>query len=193
VISLRLVKAFVAAAVDETGTHNLPAVLASSGLTTGDLEQVEAASAANLYARFQQALRSFYGRGARGMLLRFGRSMWDRLVGGAGLIEKAELEIIRRLPVPARRRRVLDLVAARLQEGGGSASLHTLDLDFLLVDHASPSAAGQKDNAPVCYVTLGFIQGALFWATGKEADVEEIMCKAAGAPACEFKVKLGGK
>ncbi len=191
-ISLRLVKAFITAAVDETGSHNLPAVLASSGLTPGDLERVEATSAADLYARFQQALRSFYGRGARGMLLRFGRGMWDRLVAGAGLKEKAELEIARRLPVPARRRRVLNLVAARLQEGGGSASLHTMDLDFLLVDHASPSATGQKNDAPICYVTLGFIQGALFWATGKEADVEETMCKAAGAPACEFKVRSGG-
>ena len=191
-ISLRLVKAFVASAVDETGTHNLPALLASSGLMPNDLERVEAALAADLYARFQQALRSFYGRGARGMLIRFGRSMWDRLIAEAGVIEKAELEIARRLPVPARRRRVLGLVAARLQEGGGSASLHTLDLDFLLVDHASPSAAGQKDDDPICYVTLGFIQGALFWATGKEADVEEIMCKAAGAPACEFKIKSGG-
>jgi predicted hydrocarbon binding protein len=36
------------------------------------------------------------------------------------------------------------------------------------------------------------IQGALIWATGREADVEEVACKATGAPACEFKIKLGG-
>ncbi len=191
-ISIRLAKTFIAAAVDETGIHNLPSVLAKSGLTPGDLERVDAGSAGDIYAHFQYALRLFYGRGARGMLLRIGRSMWDRLSEGIGLKEKAELEIVRRLPVPARRRRVLDLVAARLQEGGGSASVHTLDLDILLVDRIGAAVTGQEEGEPICYVTLGLIQGALFWATGKEADVDEISCKAAGAPACEFKVKLGG-
>jgi predicted hydrocarbon binding protein len=27
--------------------------------------------------------------------------------------------------------------------------------------------------------------------TGQETDMEEIACKAADAPACEFKIKLG--
>lgn len=191
-ISLRLVKSFITTAVDEIGISNLPRVLITSGLTPGDLERVDASSADDLYARFQHALRRFYGQGTCGMLLRIGRNMWEKLTGEAGLKEKAELEIVRRLPVPARRKRVLTIVAARLQEGGGSVSVHTQDLDFLLVDHGGALAAGQQDDAPVCYLTLGFIQGALFWATGKEADVEEISCKAAGAPACEFKVKPGG-
>ncbi|MBE3038634.1 MAG: hypothetical protein IMZ62_07470, partial [Chloroflexi bacterium] len=97
------------------------------------------------------------------------------------------------LPVPARRRRVLDLIAGRFRAGGGAATVHTLDLNFLLVDHSAAAACEQSSDEPICYVTLGIIQGALFWATGQEADVEEVTCKATGAQACEFKVKLGGK
>jgi predicted hydrocarbon binding protein len=192
VISVRLVRAFVAAVVDEIGAHNLPTVLEKTGLKPEDLEYLESTSAADVYARLQQALRLFYGRGARGMLLRIGRSTWNRLAAQASLREKAELEIVRRLPIPARRRRVLGLVAARLQEGGGNASIHNLDLDLLLVDHSGAATLGQNESETICYVTLGLIQEALLWATGQEADVDEIKCKAAGAPACEFRVRLGG-
>lgn len=192
-ISPRLVRAFIAAAVDQMGVHNLPAVLEKASLAPDELGNVESASAADLYARFQQALRLFYGRGARGMLLRIGRGAWDRLTAQASLRERAELEIARRLPVPARRRRMLDLVAARLQEGGGSASVHTLDTDLLLVDRAGAAATGQSESEPICQVTLGLIQEALYRATGQDVDVEEIACKAMGAPACEFKVRFGGR
>lgn len=191
-ISVRLVKAFAASAVAEVGESNLPAVLEKAGLVPADLKTVDSASAADLYARFQQALRLFYGRGARGILLRVGHAMWERLLKQASLKEKAELEIARRLPVPARRRRMLDLLAARLREGGGCARVHTLDLDLLLVDACSAAASGQQENAPICHVTVGLIQAALLWATGQEVDVEETACKATGAPDCKFKIKYGG-
>ena len=146
-----------------------------------------------LYASIQQALRLFYGHGARGILSRIGEGMWERMMAQANLLEKAQLEIVRRLPVPARRRRMLELVADTLKEAGGAASIHTLDLDLLLVDHSSAATLNQTSTEPICFVTLGLIQAALFWAAGQEADIEEIACKAAGAPACEFKIKLGGK
>ena len=115
------------------------------------------------------------------------------MLAQANLLEKAQLEIVRRLPVPARRRRMLELVAESLREAGGAASVHTLDLDLLLVDHSCAATLNQTSTEPICFVTLGLIQAALFWASGQEADMEEIACKAAGAPACEFKIKLGGK
>lgn len=53
----------------------------------------------------------------------------------ANLLEKAQLEIVRRLPVPARRRRMVELVADALREDDGVVSSHTFDMDWLLVDH----------------------------------------------------------
>ena len=198
VISRRNIQIFVEAAFQETGEKNLLPMLEKVGLLPSALEKdslscLDGKQAAELYALLQEALRLFYGRGARGILLRIGQRMWDRMMAQANFREKAGLEIARRLPVPARRRRVLNLVAEQLREGGGVTLVHTLDLDLLLADHCGAATVGQSSAEPICFVTLGLIQGALFWATGQEADVEEIACKATGAPACEFKVKLGGK
>jgi len=73
----------------------------------------------------------------------------------------------------------------------GSTSVHLLDIDLLLVDRGSAATQGQSHDEPICYVTLGLIQGALFWATGIEVNVTEMNCRAMGAPACEFKIKIG--
>jgi predicted hydrocarbon binding protein len=197
-LSNRFVVLFVSVAQAEVGEGELATVLTRVDLhppVIGKkaLNGLEGIRAAEFYATFQQGLRLFYGRGARGSLLRIGRSMWKGMVAQASLVEKAELEIVRRLPVPARRRRVLEVVAERLREGGGSASVHMLDIDLLLSDRSSAATCRQSSNRSICFVTLGMIQEALVWATGQEADVEEIACKAAGAPACEFKISYGGK
>jgi predicted hydrocarbon binding protein len=197
-ISSRMVNLFVESTLQQVGSDNLPGILAKVRLEMQDLEKGALARlggqpAARLYASVQQSLRLSYGRGARGLLMRIGRSMWDRMVLQASFREKAELEIARRLPVPARRRRVLVLLADRLREGGGAAMVHTMDLDLLLADRSGAATSGQTSGEAICFVTQGLVQGALFWSTGKEADVEEITCKAAGAPACEFKITFGGK
>ena len=197
-ISSRIVQLFVEAALQEVGAENMPRVLEMVSLLPSviekdSLDNLNGMQSAELYALLQQALRLFYGRGARGILSRIGYGIWERITTRANFLEKTELEVVRWLPVPARRRRVLDLIAERFRAGGGAASVHTLDLDLLLVDHSAAAAFGQSSDEPICYVTLGIIQGALFWATGQEADVEEVTCKATGAQACEFKVKLGGK
>ncbi|KAF0108373.1 MAG: 4-vinyl reductase 4VR [Anaerolineaceae bacterium] len=196
-ISSRLLKQFVHATFEEVGVDKLPQVLASAGLSPAVVEaesinRLDGRAAAELYARLQQALRQFYGRGARGTLLRIGRSIWGRMTAEASFLEKAELEIIRRLPVPARRRRTVDLVAGSLRAGSESTTVHLLDTDLLLVDRSAAAAAGQESAAPICFVTLGLLEAALYWATGQPADVEEIACRAMGAPACEFKVISGG-
>ena len=196
-LSNRLFQFFLASATQEVGQDKLAAILAEghvplSLLVKSPHERSNGADLATSYATLQQALRQYYGYGARDTLLRIGAGVWNRLVAQASFLEKAELEVARRLPVPARRRRILGLVAGCLREDGGAASVHTLDLDLLLVDHGSAATLNQISNRPICFVTLGLIQGALLWATGHEADLEEVACKAAGAPACEFKVKLGG-
>ncbi len=197
-LSNRFLLLFVAESQTEVGADELLAVLSRVDLHPPEIRKkelcnLEGIPAAEYYAAFQQALRLYYGRGARGTLLRIGRKMWQGMVAEANLVEKAELEIVRRLPVPARRRRVLDLVADHLRENGGSATVRLLDIDLLLADHSSAATCRQSSDHPICFVTLGLIQEALFWATGKEADVEEIACKSAGSSECEFKISYGKK
>lgn len=197
-LSNRLYRDFIQSATQEVGLDNFPLILAGHPLLpalqeTGPLIKLEGEQAEKANASLQQALRLYYGHGARGLLLRIGRGMWTRMISEANFLEKAELEISRWLPVPARRRHILEVLTGRLREAGGAASVYSLDLDLLLVDRCGAATLGQTSAEPVCFVTLGLIQGALYWATGHEADVEEISCKATGAPACEFKVKLGGE
>ena len=195
-LSNRLVRFFVDSATQELGADKLQIILAENQISALAIEKehlahLDRVNSAMQYASLQQGLRLFYGRGARGILLRIGAGMWTHVLAQSNLLEKAELEIVRRLPVPARRRRMLELVADTLMEGGGAASVHSLDLDLLLVDHSAAATLNQTSTEPICFVTLGLIQAALFWAAGQEADLEEIACKAAGAPACEFKIKPG--
>lgn len=197
-LSNRLFRLFMETVTQEVGLDKLPAILSGNQLSPallepGSLARLDTEQACRANALIQQALRLYYGRGARGILLRIGQGMWARMTSRANFLEKAELEIARRLPVPARRRRILEVLAARLREAGGTTSVHSLDLDLLLVDHCGLATLGQSSPEPICFVTLGLIQGAFYWATGRAVDVEEIACQAAGAPACEFKIKLGVK
>lgn len=104
---------------------------------------------------------------------------------------RAQAGIIKRLPLGARRKPTLDLLAKFLSASPGDITVHTLDLDLLLVDNASPAASGQNESAPICFVTQGLIRESLFWGTGAAYDVEETACKSHGHHACEFKITAG--
>jgi len=146
---------------------------------------------AHVYAALQTAMRTYFGRGARGVLLRVGQRLWDHLLDDAALGIKAQAAVIKRLPLASRRKPTLELLAKFIGAQTGDVTIHTLDLDLLLVDHASPAAHDQKESGPTCFVTQGLIRESLFWATGKSYDVEEIHCQAMGEHACEFKITGG--
>ena len=152
--------------------------------------KMDAVAAAKTYASLQAALRTYYGRGARGVLLRVGQRLWNPLLEDAALGGRAQAAMIKRLPQTARRKQVLELLARLIGNGPDDITLHSLDLDLLLVDHTSPTAEGQYDAAPICFVTQGLIRESLFWATGQNHDVEETSCKAMGGAACEFKIAI---
>jgi predicted hydrocarbon binding protein len=147
--------------------------------------------AAHVYAALQTAMRTYFGRGARGVLLRVGQRLWDRLLDDAALGIKAQAAVVKRLPFATRRKPTLELLAKFIGAQSGDITVHTLDLDLLLVDQASPAAHDQSESGPICFVTLGLIRESLFWATGKNFDVEEIHCKATGEHACEFRITGG--
>lgn len=152
---------------------------------------MDALESAKAYATLQAAMRSYFGRGARGVLLRVGQRMWHHLLEDAGLGGRAQAAVVKRLPLNTRRKPTLDLLVKFLSASPGDITIHTLDLDLLLVDHASPTASGQSESAPICYVTQGLIRESLFWGTGGAFDVDETACKAEGHHACEFKITSG--
>jgi predicted hydrocarbon binding protein len=194
--SPRLLRAFTQIISTELGEDSLTAVLDKAGLSLLLSDPVavarfDASAAAEAYAGLQQALRTYFGRGARGILLRVGTQFWKRLLEESSLTVKPQIPIARTLSTAARPKPALDLLTRLLSSNPGDLTVHTLDLDLLLVDHSSPTTTDQHDNESICWVTLGLMRGALFWATGHEYDITETSCRATGAEACEFHVKTG--
>lgn len=178
------------------GADNLASILEKAGLSLllsdpAAVARVDASAAAEAYAGFQQSLRLYYGRGARGTLMRVGSQFWKRLLEEAPLTVKPQIPIARALATAAHPKPALDLLAHLLSAKAGDITVHTLDLDLLLVDHASPSTIKQSDDEPICWVTLGLVRECLHWATGREYDISETSCRANGSEQCEFHVKTG--
>jgi len=194
--SSRILRRFAETAALELGADQFVAMLSLSKLPAEWSKpevflKMDAVESANAYAALQVAMRAYFGRGARGVLLRVGQRLWNFLLDDAALGGKAQAAVIKRLPLSARRKSTLELLAKFLGTQAGDIAIHTLDMDLLLVDHVSPAAQAQHDTGPICFVTQGLIRESLFWATGKNYDVEEIHCMAHGEHACEFKITGG--
>lgn len=194
--SPRIMNRFVETLSAEIGRDTYHAVLSKSDLSS-DWQKPEfflaldTSQAAEAYARLQAALRTYYGRGARGILMRIGTKLWESILNDAPFAAKAQSLVIRGLPKSLKRKSALELLASLFGVGRGDITVHTLDLDLLLVDQTSPTTLGQTDDTPVCFVTFGLIRECLFWATNEEHDIEECACRAMGAHQCEFKITIG--
>lgn len=189
----RILRRFVETVEVELGMDQFHAMLALAKLppewaTPKTFLKTNPVESAKTYAILQAAVRTYYGRGARGVLLRVGQRLWDLLLEDAALGGKTQAALIRRLPLATRCKLMLELLARLIGAQSGDIAVHTLDLDLLLVDYASPTAQNHYSASPICFVTQGLIRESLFWATGQGFDVEETACKATGHHTCDFKI-----
>jgi len=194
--SSRILRRFAETVAVALGMDQLHGMLALSRLPAEWLKpatflKMDPVESAKTYAELQAALRNYYGRGARGVLLRVGQRLWDLLLRDAALGGKVQAVVIKRLPPASRRKSALELLGRLIGTRAGDITVHSLDLDLLLVDHVSPTAQSQHDSHPICFVTQGLIRESLFWATRQGFDVEETSCMAMGQDTCEFKVTSG--
>jgi predicted hydrocarbon binding protein len=191
--SSRILRRFVEAVAAELGADQFKVMLSLAKLppewaAPESFLRMDPVESARVYAALQEAMRTYYGRGARGVLLRVGQRMWLLLLEDAALGGKAQAALIKRLPFSTSRKSILELLARSLGAQSGDITVHNLDLDLLLIDNVSPGTQGQQDAQPICYVTQGLIRQSLRWATGRDFDVEETSCKAMGQDACQFKI-----
>ena len=196
-LSVRFLHQFVETITSELGQETLSTVLEKAGLppdwsNPARWGSLSATTATEVYAGLQKAVRTYYGRGARGILMRVGSKLWYRLLDDAPLALKAQSKLLHGLSVTARRKPTLELLARLLSNYRDDVTVHTLDLDLLLVDQASPGAVGQSETERICFVTLGLLRECLFWATNQEHDIAETSCRANGEEICEFKIITGG-
>lgn len=194
--SYRILRRFVETVAVELGADQFHAMLALSELPpewakSQTFQKMNPTKSAETYAMLQSAMRAYFGRGARGVLLRVGQRLWSFLLEDAALGGKAQAALIKRLPLSRRRKAILELLGRLIGAQPDDFTVHSMDLDLLVVDHASPAAQGQRASRPICFVTQGLIRESLFWATGQNLDIEETSCKATGHDTCEFKVVTG--
>lgn len=194
--SSQLLQEFVGIVVSEVGEKNLPIVLNKSGLPVewakvDYLKKLSDQAAAESYAGLQQAIRAYYGRGARGILQRIGSKLWGNLLKNASFKEKAQAKILRGMPEMMRRKSSLELLTRLLDTEDGEMSVHTLDLNLILSDNISPTTYNQRGDEPICHITHGLMREAIYWATSKDPLIEETSCQAMGDTNCEFKLTFG--
>ena len=197
-LPVNILNRFIALLQKELGRDTLMAVFEKANVSTellnhNGVSPLDEEQAAQNYARLQSAMRAYYGRGARGVLLRIGSAMWEGLLDDAPFGIKAQSKLMRGLPTNMRLKPALEILAKLISAQPDNASVHTLDLDLLFVDKASAASLDQKDGAPICFVTQGLIREALYWASSKEFDIEETSCRAMGAGECDFKIITGVK
>jgi predicted hydrocarbon binding protein len=193
----RVMRRFVQTLSADIGHETLSAVLSKGGLpeewaSPAHFSALDDVHTAQSYSRLQAALRMYYGRGARGILIRIGSKLWNYLLDDSAFGIKIQAAFIRGLPKSMRRKPALELLARILSAAPGNITVHTQDLDLLFVDQTSPTTMDQSDNTPLCFVTQGLIRECLYWADGQEHDIEESACRALGARQCEFKITIGG-
>jgi len=177
----------------ETGSYGLPLILRQAGLDpyVGRLPPPNRhlGGLAEDYAALVQAIRTYYGLGARGMLFRIGREAFRQERLAHWLESLTERIVLLGLPNQARRERTLRRLAHKMARPGDAVKVQRAQEGFYLTDRTGDRTHGISCPEPCCYTAVGEIVEALQWATGAEPQVEEISCRAAGAAECRFWIR----
>jgi bacteriochlorophyll 4-vinyl reductase len=186
-------------AIEEVmGKNGLAAVLRTSNLEQyiESLPPNDLSPAVNAsdYARLNEAIEKFYGRGGRGILQRIGKASFEyglreqsALLGLAGIALKV-------LPARQRIQLVLNNMASALKKIN---SQDMIDVEvsggqIAYVARTCSVCYGRQSAQPVCHLYLGSIAEAVRWATGQAYQVRETDCLACGASYCRFEVIEAG-
>jgi predicted hydrocarbon binding protein len=189
-----LVRQALVSAEEVMGANGLHAVLRAAGLERyiDNLppNNMEPAIKTSDYARLNQAIEEFYGRGGRGMLRRVGKASFQygireqaSLMGIAGvalkiLPEKQRIKIILNGVVNALKKSNPE-VDAWVEESGDRIAY---------IEKSCAICWGRQSDSPICHLYVGSIGEAVLFATGVEHEIIETDCLARGDTYCRFEV-----
>jgi hypothetical protein len=176
------------------GDNGLNAVLRTSGLERfiGNFppNNLEPSIQASQYAKLNEAIEQFYGRGGKGMLRRIGKASFQygvreqsTLLGVAGVALKL-------LPEKQRIKFILNGMSDALKKSNPAVNAWVDESGDRLAYIESTCAIchGRHSTEPICYLYVGSITEAVHWATGKEYVITETHCIAKGDEYCRFEV-----
>lgn len=143
-------------------------------------------------SNLNRAMELIYGpRGARGLALRGGRAMYDRVVDGFDLPTGFNELAFRLLPLPTRLKIGVPALA-RLFTQHSDQTHRAIDRATYFEYTVERCAVcwGQEAKSPLCHLTVGLLQEAMSaFGRGQEFRVAQVECRATGASACVFRIE----
>lgn len=178
---------------DQMGTHGLRLVLRQADLH----HYIERLPPSNFqpairspeYARLIDAVRTYFGIGSRGTLMRIGRAIFRQELNQRPLFTLGRRLLLLPLPHDSKRLWILNRLAGAMSAPGNGVTVHQADQNLWLVDRTFDRTFGVSSETQICWTAVGEISEALFWATGREHQVDEVSCRATGAESCRFEIR----
>lgn len=189
-----LVRQALTSAQEVMGDNGLNTVLRTCGLERfiGNFPEnnLEPAIQASQYAKLNEAIEAFYGRGGKGILRRIGKASFQygvreqsALLGVAGVALKL-------LPERQRIKFILNGMADALKKSNPevNARVDESGSKIAYIESTCAICYARESATPICYLYVGSINEAVQWATGREFEITETHCLAKGDEYCRFEV-----
>lgn len=189
-----LVRQALTSAQEVMGDNGLNTVLRTCGLErfVGNFppNDLQPSIQASQYAKFNEAIEAFYGRGGKGILRRIGKASFQygvreqaALLGIAGVALKL-------LPERQRIKFILNGLADALKKSNPEvkAWLDESGERLAYIESTCAICHSRESDKPICYLYIGSITEAVQWATGREYEVTETHCLAKGDEYCRFEI-----
>jgi len=189
-----LVRQALTSAQEVMGDHGLNTVLRTCGLErfidNFPPNNLQPSIQASQYAKFNEAIEAFYGRGGKGILRRIGKASFQygvreqsALLGVAGVALKL-------LPERQRIKFILNGMADALKKSNPEVNAWVDESNDTLayVESTCAICHSRHSTEPICHLYVGSVSEAVQWATGREYVITETHCLAKGDEYCRFEV-----
>ena len=194
VIINALVRQALVSAQEVMGENGLNAVLNSVGLSrfVGNFppNNTEPGIKTVEYAKFNEAIEAFYGRGGKGMLRRIGKASFQYGVREQGAIMGVAGTALKLMPQKQRIKFVLNAMVNALKKTNDQVNAW-VEEDGNKIAYCESTCAiclGRHSTEPICHLYVGSVGEAVRWATDQEFTIIETDCIAKGDKYCRFEV-----
>lgn len=195
VIVNALVRQALVSAQEVMGENGLNTVLRTSGLErfidNFPPDNLEPAIKTSDYARLNEVIEEFYGRGGLGMLRRIGKASFQYAVRDQAALLGLAGAALKLLPTKQRIKFILNALVNALKKSNPqvNAWLDETGENLAYCDASCAICHGRQSSDAICHLYIGSIGEAVQWATGQEFSIVETHCTAKGDPHCRFEVK----
>lgn len=139
----------------------------------------------------QRALEEMYGpRGARGLALRAGRACFKYGLREFGPVLGIADLASRMLPLETKVKIGVEVFSETFNKFSDQVVRLSEDDDhFIWVIERCPVCWERRASEPCCHLAVGILQESAYWVSnGKNFQIEETQCIAAGDPICSFNI-----